>query len=104
MQGLLLVAPLYIFPSSQVCGAGDTVWDNILEAWDNHIDWLHPPTAYGPKEGDNISYVCPFYRHFHLILQVLKRVGLGLPAGFLAGSNIATQRASISVYHRFSAY
>ena len=48
-----------------------------------------------------ISATCPFHRHFHLILQVLKRVGLGLPAGFLAGSNIATQRASISVYHRF---
>ena len=49
------------------------------------------------------SIQIPFYRHFHLILQVLKRVGLGVAAGFLAGSNFATQRASVSVYHRLSA-
>ena len=43
-----------------------------------------------------------FLRNVSLIVQVLKRVGLGVAAGFLAGSNIATQRVSVSVYHRLS--
>jgi len=63
-------------------------------------------TRYGTtflKPGTTTSIGSTLQRHMDQ-KKVLKRVGLGVAAGFLAGSNIATQRASISVYHRYRKY
>jgi len=62
-------------------------------------------TRYGTVLGGKDSYTSASELHRQLVeKKVVKRVGLGVPASFLAGSDYVSQKAFISVYHRYRKY